>query len=392
KVTLSTDNDGIDTSNEAAVVEVLDKLAGKIYYTNYGDNNLIATAQIAEGLTASSAKKAYGDVKFETAQGTFDKDSLKLNGAVITGDYETAVMRGAKSAMASTVLMWRSENADVLQRMGDVRLGTEESGIWAKYYGGESTFNRQNTEYQTSYKAYQVGYDKKLANDWVFGAAVSYNDATHTYENGGRGEGQAVGVSAYGGWTGKKGHYADVMVKGTKLDNDYTVFSDGRTIEVNGDYSTWAMSVSAEYGRRIELKNGVYVDPSVKLSIGKVQGKSYDADAGSKGKLSLDQAGFTSAVGELGIGIGKEFAKGVVYTKFALAHEFSGDFLTTYAGEETKHTEVDFGKIGDTWYEWQIGGSVRTSDNSYLYATYEQTFGGDTTEDWRVDAGMRWTF
>ena len=394
-ITLRTASNGMDVTdaNETAVTEVLEDLANRLKYEEWdqkdaeGETDLKASLRIEEGLNKSWAS---ADIKFDSKVGSMDANSLKFD--VKRGTYETAIMRGAKSAMASTVLMWRSENSDVLQRMGDVRFGGEEQGIWAKYYGGESTFDRENAEYQTEYKAYQLGYDKKLADNWIVGAAVSYNDADHTYEMGGKGEGQAVGLSVYGGWHGDKGHYADVMVKGTKLDNEYTVYSDYRTIELNGDYSTWAMSVSAEYGRRIEMKNGVYIDPSAKFTLGRVQGKTYSTDAGAVGKMQLEQDGFTSAVGEIGLGIGKTFDNGLVYTKFALAHEFSGDFLTTYKAEETKHTAIDFGEIGDTWYEWQIGGNMKISDTSYLYATYEQTFGGDTTEDWCIDAGLRWTF
>ncbi|MBQ3113482.1 MAG: hypothetical protein IJC05_03860 [Phascolarctobacterium sp.] len=388
KVTLHTESDGIDAvdTNKDQVTKVLGKLANKLIYTNYQDQNIDGRVEIGEGISSSSA---YADIKFDATKGTMDESSLKFE--VNSGDYETTVMRGAKSAMASSVMMWRSENADILQRMGDVRLGSEENGVWAKYYGGESEFDSQKTEYQTSYKAYQVGYDKKLTNNWMVGAALSYNDAEHTYELGGKGEGEAVGLSVYGGWYGNKGHYVDVMVKGNKLDNEYTVYNDTKKYEVNGDYSTWGVSMSAEYGRRIDLKNGIYIDPSVKFTLGRVQGKSYNANTTFYGgrQLELDQDGFTSAVGEFGLGIGKNFDTGMVYTKFAMAHEFSGDFTTTFAAEETKTTKVDF---GDTWYEWQIGGSVKMNDNSYVYATYEQTFGGDTTEDWRIDAGLRWTF
>ena len=71
--------------------------------------------------------------------------------------------------------------------------------------------------------------------------------------------------------------------------------------------------------------------------------------------------------------------------------EFAGDFTTNYAadGEPTGNTEIGF---GDTWYEMQLGGSAKLSNNSYAYATYEKTFNADLTNKWRVDAGLRWTF
>lgn len=90
--------------------------------------------------------------------------------------------------------------------------------------------------------------------------------------------------------------------------------------------------------------------------------------------------------------MGKTTDKAMFYTKFALAHEFSGDFTTTFAAENepTSSTAVDF---GGTWFEWQLGGSMKVNDNSYVYATFEKKFGGDTgSNDWRLDAGLRWSF
>lgn len=406
-ITLSTDNDGIDTSNAGEVSKVLRKLANKLTYTGAIDgaeNNLDGYVQIAEGLTASSAALKLGDINFsaEDGKGSLKEGSIitpenKKNPEVIYGDKETAMMKGAKSAMASTALLWRSENSDMLQRMGDVRLANEESGLWARYYGGKNSFDAKNTKYSTSFNAYQLGYDKKLDNNMLFGAAVSYNKGKNTYEMGGHGDGKAVSLSVYGSWNSDKGHYADVIVKGGKLDNDYTVYNDmGHKLE--GDYDTWGLSLSAEYGRRMQMQNGFYIDPSVQFTIGRIAGADYSATSdfldskGLKKDMYVSQDAFTSAIGRIGLGMGKTTDKAMFYTKFALTHEFSGDFTTTFAAENepTSSTAVDF---GGTWFEWQLGGSMKVNDNSYVYATFEKKFGGDTgSNDWRLDAGLRWSF
>ena len=74
-ITLLTDSDGITTgfasTDEADaqnnVSEVLNKLANKLWYTNYSNGNLTGTVKIAEGLTASSAAKKTGAISFSTA-------------------------------------------------------------------------------------------------------------------------------------------------------------------------------------------------------------------------------------------------------------------------------------------------------------------------------------
>ena len=398
-ITLRTDNsDNLSYTETDNIEKFFRELSKKLYYADAGSNpdNLSGHVEIAEGLTKV---KVYGDINYgEHGQGNYKDGSIKrTDPEIIYGSSETAMMRGAKSAMASTALLWRSENSDMLQRMGDVRLANEESGLWARYYGGKNSFDAKNTKYSTSFNAYQLGYDKQLDNNKLFGAAVSYNKGKNTYEMGGHGDGKAVSLSVYGSWNSDKGHYADVIVKGGKLDNDYTVYNDmGHKLE--GDYDTWGLSLSAEYGRRMQMQNGFYIDPSVQFTVGRIAGVDYSAASdfldskGLKKDMYVSQDAFTSAIGRIGLGMGKTTDKAMFYTKFALAHEFSGDFTTTFAAENepTSSTAVDF---GGTWFEWQLGGSMKVNDNSYVYATFEKKFGGDTgSNDWRLDAGLRWSF
>ena len=398
-ITLRTDNsDNLSYTETDNIEKLFRELSKKLYYADAGSNpdNLSGHVEIAEGLTKV---KVYGDINYgEHGQGNYKDGSIKrTDPEIIYGSSETAMMRGAKSAMASTALLWRSENSDMLQRMGDVRLDNEESGLWARYYGGKNSFDAKNTKYSTSFNAYQLGYDKQLDNNKLFGAAVSYNKGKNTYEMGGHGDGKAVSLSVYGSWNSDKGHYADVIVKGGKLDNDYTVYNDmGHKLE--GNYDTWGLSLSAEYGRRMQMQNGFYIDPSVQFTVGRIAGADYSAASdfldskGLKKDMYVSQDAFTSAIGRIGLGMGKTTDKAMFYTKFALAHEFSGDFTTTFAAENepTSSTAVDF---GGTWFEWQLGGSMKVNDNSYVYATFEKKFGGDTgSNDWRLDAGLRWSF
>ena len=398
-ITLRTDNsDNLSYTETDNIEKLFRELSKKLYYADAGSNpnNLSGHVEFAEGLTKV---KVYGDINYgEHGQGNYKDGSIKrTDPEIIYGSSETAMMRGAKSAMASTALLWRSENSDMLQRIGDVRLANEESGLWARYYGGKNSFDAKNTKYSTSFNAYQLGYDKQLDNNKLFGAAVSYNKGKNTYEMGGHGDGKAVSLAVYGSWNSDKGHYADVIVKGGKLDNDYTVYNDmGHKLE--GDYDTWGLSLSAEYGRRMQMQNGFYIDPSVQFTVGRVAGADYSASSdfldskGLKKDMYVSQDAFTSAIGRIGLGMGKTTDKAMFYTKFALAHEFSGDFTTTFAAENepTSSTAVDF---GGTWFEWQLGGSMKVNDNSYVYATFEKKFGGDTgSNDWRLDAGLRWSF
>lgn len=263
-ITMSTDNDGIDTSNAGEVSKVLRKLANKLTYTGAIDgaeNNLDGYVQIAEGLTASSAALKLGDINFsaEDGKGSLKEGSIitpenKKNPEVIYGDKETAMMKGAKIAMASAALLWRAENNDLMKRMGDLRLSEDESGIWAKYYGGKYSMDAQNTDLNLKYNAYQVGYDKEVGNGWKAGVALSYNDGNSSYGNG-RADIKGTSLGLYGTWQGDSGQYLDLIAKYTRLENEFDV-RNAYGHKLNGDYKTWGASLSAEYGKRFEGKTG----------------------------------------------------------------------------------------------------------------------------------------
>lgn len=403
KATVNLKTGSIGTTKEDKVLETLNSLASKLTYVGSQDAEKAKLSgevqiEIDEGLTTENIEMRVAAIKFDdngnvvniTAE---DVDIIGNSGSTggsvnVQGTTATQI---ATSAMASSVMMWRNESDDVMQRMGDLRLGSEENGIWAKYYNGNASYNENNTNYSSDYKAYQVGFDRKLENGWIVGAALSYNDAEHKYAMGAKGEGEAVGVTVYGGWYGDKGHYANIAVKGSQLDNEYNLYNDVKSLEADGEYSTWGLSVSAEYGRCMEQSNGFYFEPSAKLTIGRVQDADYTVATTDGGQRMYVQSGFNSIVGELGLGMGKRFEKGTVYTKFVLAHEFAGDFDSSYTDDAYNriNSDVDF---GGSWCEWQIGGNMKMNDNSYIYATYEKAFGGDAALDWRVDAGVRWTF
>lgn len=405
KITLSTDNNGIDTSNPDDVQGTLNQLANKLYYLGAIDgaeSNLDGYVQIAEGLTSSSAALKLGDVEFsgEDGKGSLAAGSVvtpdsKKNPAVIYGDKETAMMKGAKTAMVSNALVWRAENNDLMKRMGDLRLSEGESGIWAKYYGGKYSMDGQNTNMSVRYNAYQVGYDKEVADGWKAGVALSYDDGSSSYGTG-HADLKNTSLGLYGTWTGEDGQYVDLIAKYSRLENEYDV----RNLyghKLSGDYKTWGASLSAEYGKRFEGKNGMYVDPSVELTLGRVAGKDYKAasdylDAFGKAKdLYVHQDAFTSLIGRVGVRLGQKLDNASYFVKLAAAHEFNGDFDSSYhvEGEPDGSTSISF---SDTWFEAQLGGSVKLNDNSMVYASFERSFGGDVEQKWRVDAGLRWSF
>lgn len=105
-ITFITDNKGITSgfadgdSADAKdkVANVLNNLAGKLFYKNYTDGHLSGVVKIAEGLTASSAALKTGDISFSTedtgtftpGQGYYEYKTSKP-GSQITKEFTTAI-------------------------------------------------------------------------------------------------------------------------------------------------------------------------------------------------------------------------------------------------------------------------------------------------------------
>ena len=105
-ITFITDNKGISSgfadgdSGDAKdkVANVLNNLAGKLFYKNYTDGHLAGVVKIAEGLTASSAALKTGDISFSTeetgtftpGQGYYDYKTSKP-GSQIAKEFTTAI-------------------------------------------------------------------------------------------------------------------------------------------------------------------------------------------------------------------------------------------------------------------------------------------------------------
>lgn len=232
-VDMITDNAGLDTNSDKAadknkVSEVLNAMAGKLQYTGYqnGERNLKGKLRIAEGLTSSSAGLKTEALSFKRdGRGYFDYTPAKPNKPEIeTGDYETSIMSSTRSALTSSILVWRNDMNDMYKRMGDLRIGAE-SGLWARAYGGRISYDANNAYMKNSYWAAQVGMDKRLASGWHVGGAFGYNDGSATYRYGGKGDPKLYTLAAYATRVSEDGQYVDIVAKAGKLSNKFTAYN-----------------------------------------------------------------------------------------------------------------------------------------------------------------------
>ena len=362
------DADNIAINNAQETEDALNQLAENIYIEN-GEVN--STINVDEGLLN-------GAIVGDLVQGTSGMQVENIR----VGSLSNTVM-GLRNLATINLLTWRQEFSSFSQRMGELRDAQGNSGVWARVYSGEI---EQGSNYDNSYQTYQVGYDKvyNYAGGKLFlGYLFSYTDGNTDYDLG-SGENNSIGAGVYGSWLNNSGHYIDVVAKLSRLHNDYDVYSENRMYNSKGDYTNYGVSLGVEYGKRFVTDNKFFIEPSIRMDLGRVANKSYSTST----DVRVDQDTLYTALGSLGAKIGYNLEKGNLYARISGVKEFAGDIDTTYTNKfgQTK-TSVD---LEDEWVEFGIGGNYKVAENVNLYLDLSKTTEAMVDTNWQANLGFRW--
>lgn len=366
-----------------------------------GKGLLLATAPDAIKFAANDREQTLFYVRYnlkEEALGT-GMTEWKLDGFEIVKDNPadpdkpdikpTTSVDTVLSANALNYHTWRTENYKLLRRMGELRNNGEDAkGAWFRTQG--SKIGRSGSfGFENKYTAYELGYDevtKRTADVTRYqGFALSYADGSSSYSRG-SGDNSSKAISFYNTEIGSKGHYLDLVLKISNMDNDFAVY-DTNSNKITGDFNNTGVALSAEYGRKNALNNGWYIEPQAQFTLGYLGGDNYTASNG----IEVSQSGIKSAVGRIGFNIGKEVgSKGIVYAKANLLHEFGGSYDVTMRDSSGAVAVSD--SFNDTWVEYGIGAALQTGKNNHIYLDVERSSGSDFTKDWQWNIGARWSF
>ncbi|WP_455655587.1 autotransporter outer membrane beta-barrel domain-containing protein [Phascolarctobacterium sp.] len=277
-------------------------------------------------------------------------------------------------------------NDSLRGRLGELRDDNAEQGAWARVYGGRLKGDNFSENYQT----YQIGYDlpfagspdSETAQNWRGGAAFEYTKGSIGYGVG-SGENKMTALALYGTKHTRFGDNVDIILKHGRIKGDIKTYGIGAD---SGDYDTNATALSVEYNKRLAQTKNIFIEPQVQLTLTHIAGSDFTTGRG----IMVHSGGINSAVGRLGMAVGKQYQQGNVYFKTSLLHEFGGssDLLMTSAGESYGESK----QYGGTWYELALGGNVNLSKDNELYFDVSRSFGGDFQKQWQVNAGLRWSF
>lgn len=368
---------------EALTVAATESYAEELVQNDMAESLQSLANQVADTPAGEKPKSAATDVYLSATSVTgITTAELDENGKVIldTVNERVNTSNNAISNMASIAYMaWRAENNDMNKRLGELRDSKGEHGIWARMVRGESEYESIKNQYNT----YQLGYDEKLSTNpnWTVGAALSYTEGESGF-NGGSGENKHTGFAVYGSYLNDDGSFIDLIAKYARLDHEFDVLGGAGS----GDYETNGYSVSAEYGKRFKQSNGMWIEPQVELTYGKIGSANYKTSEG----VSVRQDGMDSLVGRVGFALGKDFEQGNAYVRASYLYDFEGETDVSFTkGNVTRGFEQD---LGGGWFEVGVGTNINLSDATHVYLDVEKTYGGDVATPWQWNVGVRYSF
>ena len=396
----------IDLAGDQQKVNITNKLSGTgTIATNSLNNKLTAAAadaditvkgsgDIADQIAGNSAlaQKLAGVAVNE--EGKSIAKSLKTDAGVIAGEYSAQVDENGKvfnevksqnqtnlsiSKLGALSLMtWRQENNDMNKRLGEIRDSQGEQGIWARMSRGEAKYGAQGVKNQYNY--YQLGYDHKIADDWILGGAFTYTDGENNLV-GGSGTNKNTGFAVYGSNLRDDGSFIDLIAKYAHMKNDFDTIG-GVGI---GEYSTNGYALSAEYGKRFQ-QDGFWIEPQAELTYGKVSSADFTTSEGAK----VHQDSLDSLVGRLGFSLGKDVKAGNVYVRASYLYDFKGDVAMRMSnGVASDAYDQD---LGGSWWEFGVGTNLNFGKDMHFYFDVERTEGGKVDTPWQWNAGVRLSF
>ena len=271
---------------------------------------------------------------------------------------------------------YRAHMNDMNKRMGELRMANGETGVWTRMVRGENEFEGAKSQYNQ----YQLGYDEKLSVDkrWTVGAAVTFAEGSGSFSQGSTEE-DSTAFAIYGSKLNNDGTFVDLIARYAHLESDITM---GRE---KADYSTNGYSVSAEFGKRIQQGNGLWIEPQVELTYGNVDSAEYVINGKNVTVGDMD-----SLIGRVGFSLGKDIKQGNVYARASYLYDFDGETDTTFGkGDVTRTIEED---LGGGWWEVGVGANISLSKATYIYADIEKTFGGEIDTNWQWNLGVRYSF
>lgn len=302
-------------------------------------------------------------------------------------------------------------NDSLGQRMHELRLpesGTNPAGWWVG-----SAFDIAQTDqigdyngYDSNVSAATIGVDKRLSDDSILGAAVSFSNTSvdqDGYRNGDEAGITGTHLSLYGAFDVTPEFFVGATLTGAQLDTD----SNRSTIVgriANASYDSTQVTGKIDLGYRIKLGNSnVTLTPLAHYEHSTLKQDAYtETGAGDVG-YNVEAETFKRNEAGLGFRLAGVGSMGGVVVKpeltllsTTIGGNFSQDVRTSFIGDNTTSadfvtTALDENSYDSQGYKATLGMGLLMSDTSSIDFRVEHSEYDDRTNS-QIDLKARWEF
>ncbi|PTQ69107.1 autotransporter outer membrane beta-barrel domain-containing protein [Pseudomonas sp. GV071] len=298
---------------------------------------------------------------------------------------------GANAALgnqAATATLWSAQMNALVKRLGELRMGEDNGGVWARGIGKTFEVDNGNSRgFDQSVVGMEIGADTAVVLDGgklYVGGLVGTAQSDQDYGDGSSGTIDSKLIGAYATWLDDNGYYVDTVAKYNRMNNEVkTLTNTGE--QTKGSYSTNGFAGDVEVGKHIQLQHGWFVEPQVELSYTHTEGANYTTSSG----LKVQASDADSLQGRVGSLFGKTFKleNGMTaqpYAKASYVHEFAGDSSVKVNGYTLDN------QIAGSRAEVGLGGILQVSEKVKVSLDVEHAQGESVEEPWAVNLGVRY--
>ncbi|MBM7060272.1 autotransporter outer membrane beta-barrel domain-containing protein [Pseudomonas sp. UL073] len=297
---------------------------------------------------------------------------------------------GANAALANvaaTQTLWSAEMNALAKRLGELRMGDDDGGVWVRGIHKRYEFGEHSSRaFDQDVSGMEVGADTaiqlnggKLFIGGMLGMAQSDTD----FGEGASGKTDSKLVGTYATYLHDSGFYVDGVLKYNRFDNEIKSTSNlGERVTSNYDADGIGMDV--EVGKQFKLQDGWFVEPQLELTATRTSSDAYTASNGLRVEPG-DVDSLQSRVGTL-LGRNLKLSSGQQlqpYAKVSYVTEHGSDSEVT-----VNDHRLDNALPGDRT-ELGAGVIVQLSAKQKVYLDIEHASGDDLEEPWAVNLGYR---
>ncbi|WP_052696583.1 autotransporter outer membrane beta-barrel domain-containing protein [Pantoea sp. BL1] len=285
---------------------------------------------------------------------------------------------------------WYSELSTLRSRLGEVREGNREGGAWVQTRGSKTRVDNQaGVAYQQNQQSVTLGVDSARAvesGQVINGLFSGISNSDLDFKGGSTGSINSFYLGAYSSWLHQDGWFTDSVLKLNNYNaRANAVMSDGERSK--GGFSVPALGLSFEAGRKLQLDDGWFVEPSAQLSTLWAKSDSFRFNNGLAARSGTARSQQVALHGVVGKSVTlSQGAQLTPWVRLSAIQELENNNRMTLNDQRFNND------LAGTRAEMTLGMSAQLQPDLQLYTEATTSKGRHISSPWNAAFGVRWSW